>query len=530
MNKILSLFIANAIVIGTSVTAYAEGSYTVNRLYGVDRYKTSVSISDSFNNEKVENVIVASGKDFPDALTGSILSKKYSAPILLLNDTIGGSSDSIDYITNHLNKTGTIYVLGGNGSISEDFVNHMKNLGYNNVIRLGGINRADTNKAIVNSLNIEKGTPLIITNGYDGFADALSISSIAAIKDYPIFITNKTSLPVETKNIISNISPSEVYIIGGTGVVANDVITELKNLIPTLDDDKIIRVAGEDRYETSLNIAKYFNLDTDTAIIANGTNFPDALSGSALATKLNAPIILTDGQDIEVQREFISSKNYLNLFLLGGIGSVDLPIEYSFKDPNKITQEEKNYINSLINSCDELLGNTNAISHGFIDFIAALKYIGSIASVSNPGPALDAFSYGFTDTFNNNFSNLANLGGNIGVLKNKISDLKSPDGLESLKMDCLKSASIEYENVNRVTNYYYDYLSAADSLSNATYYKMPGYFMKDYNLHKNQIQKSIQDMSKYTNSIVDSSQQVGSESEKIQQLKERLERAKQYMD
>ncbi len=59
---------------------------------------------------------------------------------------------------------------------------------------------------------------------------------------------------------------------------------------------------GNNRYDTSLEICKYFNSDSDIAVIANGENFPDALSGSALAAKQNAPIVLTNGKDMLNQK------------------------------------------------------------------------------------------------------------------------------------------------------------------------------------------------------------------------------------
>ena len=126
MKKVLSLVAVAALVVGISNTAYAKNSYNVNRLYGADRYKTSVSISNNFNSGTVQNVIVASGNDFPDALAGSVLSKKYNAPILLLNSTLAESTDSIEYIKNHLDKAGNIYVLGGAASVGDDFINYMK--------------------------------------------------------------------------------------------------------------------------------------------------------------------------------------------------------------------------------------------------------------------------------------------------------------------------------------------------------------------------------------------------------------------
>ena len=83
-------------------------------------------------------------------------------------------------------------------------------------------------------MNLQKGTPVVIANGY-GFADALSISSVAAIKGYPILMTGTSNLPDETKTMLSNIQPSQVYIIGGIGSVSENVISEVKGLVPSLD-------------------------------------------------------------------------------------------------------------------------------------------------------------------------------------------------------------------------------------------------------------------------------------------------------
>lgn len=320
MKKIITLVASFAIIFGTSTLGMAKNSYNINRIYGENRYKTSINISKSFSSDKVDNVIIASGNDFPDALAGSVLSKKLNAPILLVDKDVKGSTDSIDYIKEHLNANGTIYILGGNGSVSESYVNYIKSLGYNNILRLGGNNRFDTNKSIVNFMNIKKGTPIVIANAY-GFADALSISSVAGSKGYPILMSDSKNLSEEIKEKIIDIQPSQVYLVGGQGSLSDNIISEVRSIVPSLDSN-IVRVGGSSRYDTSLEICKYFNLDSETAVIANGQNFPDALSGSTLASKGNAPIILTDGKDISKQKKYIDSTNYKNLIILGGTGAV----------------------------------------------------------------------------------------------------------------------------------------------------------------------------------------------------------------
>lgn len=338
MKKIVKFAIGQAaimtIILSTSV--FASSNDNINRIYGGNRYQTSINIANNFSSETVQNVIVASGNNFPDALAGSVLSKQLNAPILLVDKSLNGSQDSINYIKNHLDKSGVVYVLGGTSSVNNEYIDYVKSLGFSNVKRLGGKNRFDTNRVIVESMNVEKGKPVIIVNG-NNFPDALSISSIASLKGYPIMLSNANSLSEEIKGKVSKIEPSTVYLIGGEGSLNNNIIDEVKNLVPNIEDKNIVRIWGQNRYETSLNICKYFKLDTDTVVIANGENFPDALSGSALAAKLQAPILLTNGKDISTQKNYVDSTNYINKIILGGYGAVSEDAEYVLKGMEKKT-------------------------------------------------------------------------------------------------------------------------------------------------------------------------------------------------
>ncbi|ADK13645.1 cell wall-binding repeat-containing protein [Clostridium ljungdahlii] len=336
MKKIFKLALGQAIILGLAFpgTVSAASSHNVSRIYGSSRYQTSINICNNFSSGKVQNVIVTSGNNFPDALAGSVLSKQLNAPILLVDKSLSDSQDSINYIKDHLDASGTVYVLGGYASVSDEYINYIKSLGFNNIKRLGGKNRFDTNKVIVENMNVGKGTPLVIVNG-SNFPDALSISSIAGMKGYPIILSNTDTLPDEVKEKISEISPSSVYIIGGQGALSDNIISEIKKLDTTIEDGNIIRIWGKNRYETSLNICKYFNLDSSTVVIANGENFPDALSGSALAAKLQAPILLTDGKNISTQKEYIDTTKYTDEIILGGSGAVSEDAENELKGIEK---------------------------------------------------------------------------------------------------------------------------------------------------------------------------------------------------
>lgn len=96
---------------------------------------------------------------------------------------------------------------------------------------------------------------------------------------------------------------------------------------------EISRYHGMDRYETAAKVCEDgWKTDTDTAVIVNGENFPDALSAAPLAKKFNAPILLTGS---EVLNPYTSSEltrlNVKSVYIIGGRGVVSQSIEDALK-------------------------------------------------------------------------------------------------------------------------------------------------------------------------------------------------------
>lgn len=293
--------------------------YTSSRLSGLDRFETARKIAEGFNNGAVGSVVITSGYNFPNALSGSVLAKKLNAPILLAGNSSSENSNALQYVNTHLNKDGTVYILGNSEEIKEDVVRELNNLGYGNVKRLSGSSKYDTIKVINDEIDATEGTPIVVAGG-NAFADGLSISTIAASKGYPIVLTDADALSKEALDTIKKVKPSKVYIVGGAGVVSENIKEQIKTTAG-LSENNITRIWGQDRYETSLNIAKHFELKSDTVTFASGENFPDALSGSVYAAKCSAPVILVSN-DIKKQKAYVDSKEYLNQVIFGGTGVI----------------------------------------------------------------------------------------------------------------------------------------------------------------------------------------------------------------
>lgn len=283
-----------------------------SRYEGQNRYLTAIEVAKQVKNDKLSNIVISCGFDFPDALSGSVLASKVNAPILLVNSSVNSSMDTINFIKNNVDRNGTIYLLGGEGVVKPEIVQELKKNGFNNLKRLGGQNRYETNIIINDELNVPKGTPVAIASGLN-FPDALSISGAAGTNQMPIYLVNNT-ISQETLNRIKEIAPSTIYIAGGTGVVNSDTENKLRGIT-----NNVVRFDGSDRYETSIKIASYFTKNTDTALVANALDFPDALSGSVLASKKNAPVILVPAKgNVSKQKAFVDKFGINSIIAVGG--------------------------------------------------------------------------------------------------------------------------------------------------------------------------------------------------------------------
>ncbi|GAB6155975.1 hypothetical protein JCM17380_47270 [Desulfosporosinus burensis] len=85
--------------------------------------------------------------------------------------------------------------------------------------------------------------------------------------------------------------PTDIYIVGGEGIINNGVYKQIQTLSP---NSKIQRLGGYDRFETLALILNKFYPNPTQIYVANGFDFADALSGSTLAATHNAPILLVD--------------------------------------------------------------------------------------------------------------------------------------------------------------------------------------------------------------------------------------------
>jgi putative cell wall-binding protein len=143
------------------------------------------------------------------------------------------------------------------------------------------------------------------------FPDALSAASYAAENGYPILFTKQDQVPKATKVALRSVD--QTIVAGGEAVISEHAFSKLPDAT---------RYAGDNRFGTAASIATDLNPSTHV-FIATGMDFADALTGSVLAAKQDASMLLVKPNEIPAETaEAIKELKADSYTILGGESAV----------------------------------------------------------------------------------------------------------------------------------------------------------------------------------------------------------------
>lgn len=294
----------HAVVRGTTATVvwgYTVGSngfaqassftapLTVRRIAGTDRYRTAVEISKEFA-PGVPVVYLATGTDYPDALSAASAAASQGGPLLLTTPNALPAVVSAEL--QRLNPA-LVVMAGGTSVVSAAVQQQVEAALPAAVVRRdNGANRYETSRLIAERA-FTTATTAFIATGLN-FPDALSASAAAGGLDAPVILVNgkATTLDAATLELLTDLGVETVTVVGGTGVVSAGIETSLDTAFGAAD---VSRLSGSDRYATSLAINSSLFTDADTVYLATGRGFADALAGAALAGATPGPLFVVPG-------------------------------------------------------------------------------------------------------------------------------------------------------------------------------------------------------------------------------------------
>jgi len=314
----------------TMKSAEVPGGIEVIRLSGKGRCQTAVKISmEAFT--KADNVVLASGDNYADALAGVPLAYKMNAPILLVQKH-KLHADTLAEIQRLGAKN--VYILGGAAAISDDVKTELESKGYK-VERIKGKNRFATSLEIAKKLQELCGKPDEIFFAYShNYPDALAVSGVAAAKGCPVVYVAKSGiLDKDIAEFVKNSGAKKGTIIGGTAAIGEAAEGD----IAKYGVKNVTRLSGKNRYATCVKINEaYADVLTGKSVcVATGTNFPDALAGGVFAAKTKSPLVLVGTSLANEHKSYLNSKDANKVYVFGGTGAVSDNVVSSIVDELK---------------------------------------------------------------------------------------------------------------------------------------------------------------------------------------------------
>jgi putative cell wall-binding protein len=203
------------------------GAAGVSRIAGASRYATAAAISAATYSPGVEEVLIATGTNFPDALAGAAVAGKQGSPLLLVTPTSipGPTATELLRLNPH-----RITILGGTGAVSAAVSNALHAYTDGGVFRVSGADRYTTAAFIAETYFLPRPTLALVATGLN-FPDALAGAALAGRLWSPILLTAPTTLPSSTASGLGYLAPPEIDVLGGTGAVSNGVATALSGYI-----------------------------------------------------------------------------------------------------------------------------------------------------------------------------------------------------------------------------------------------------------------------------------------------------------
>lgn len=331
------------------------------KLAGSDRAATAVEVSkERFGYKEADSVVVVGANALIDGLSAAPLAAAKKAPVLIAgkNGLDNGSLAEIERACKDLSNK-TVYIVGGENSVSYAAKKQLEDKFGAVVVRLAGDDRYDTSLEVDHRLvkDGQASTTRFVVGG-NGAADAMSASAVAARKNTagqvaPILVVRKDGIKATTRTYLNARGLTQAYVVGGTSTASTQVFKDIEKVVnqtpvsSNVNNNVVKRLAGDDRYATNLAVINefYVNKDNDPlvpnnikylyknanglAVVSGKTQYlVDAQTAGAFAGDRNLAVLLTADKLNKAQEDTLANGvlkgRKTNIYQVGGVVSADV--------------------------------------------------------------------------------------------------------------------------------------------------------------------------------------------------------------
>ena len=253
------------------------------RILGSDKYSRNIAVNQKFNTEfSSDNICLATGEGFADALTGSAYAVKISSPIILINNSSPENTKS--YYQQRFMNANNICVFGGTAVISDPQINSLNSI----------LNVDKGNTVLPQGVRLNKSSTNIIIGGSDTIMATLDMPYST---DNPVYGNSNNITWMSSNAAVATVSLGNVVgVSAGTAVIT----------VTTTDGSKtatcVVTVSNPEMIGTkiTLNISNLTKIGATTATFKysmldkNGTDITRTIPISRISpvSSIGAPVSL----------------------------------------------------------------------------------------------------------------------------------------------------------------------------------------------------------------------------------------------
>ncbi len=207
---------------------------TITRIAGDDRYSTAADLSEASFPQGSALVYVATGDDYPDALTAAAAAAG-RAPVQLVGQGVVGQGGLPQVTADELTRLhpSTVVVVGGTLTVPSSTKAAIESLlPRADVFRASGADRYAT-AANVASYRFPDGAPIAYVATGEDFPDALAAAAAAGGRG-PVLLVKPDLVPASTSAELDRLGARIVYFIGGPYAVSAATMDDLvQSFVPS---------------------------------------------------------------------------------------------------------------------------------------------------------------------------------------------------------------------------------------------------------------------------------------------------------
>lgn len=304
---------------------------SVERLWGEDRYETSLEVARRFVQESggsIDSVVIVSGESWRDAVIASGLAGSLDAPVLLTQ--ADGLTPEAEAFLGESGVTEAI-VVGSGLVVSHQALERLRAL-VGDVERISGINPAAASVAVAERMGTPghmpgKGRTVIVASS-EVFVDAMVAGGFSARGSHPVLLTPRFELPREVLDYVLEGHVDHAVIMGGPAAIDEEADVKLRGL--GID---VTRLGGRTRFTTAQVVAEFIEgiyatpsgdrcFDRSTSGLATARVPFDSFGAGPLLGLLCAPLLLSEVSQLDGSTVEWLRRDTDTLVVFGGTAAV----------------------------------------------------------------------------------------------------------------------------------------------------------------------------------------------------------------